>query len=1027
MDPLSVMASVAGLLTAAHEVAKLLGPYVLAFRETPPIAARVHDEAESTRTLLIALQALIQGFPDRVPAGGALVGVDQLVAILTSGVLLFAELEGAVQRLIGVLPSPLSREQKMEGALIARGLSSTGYRPPMRAKMQWARAEGSLATLLARLQAFKVSVTVMLTLLQCDSDRRGEQLHTELAANVRALLHSNRDLLQRMMHLEDTFDAQTIRSRRRVGVPSTVTTTTRLGPERGVVSSTPRSEMGEVSALAAAEAPVPAAVIGTPSAFTPSHTAVSAADPPFKWMYEFESELEMSRVYRRARRDTMDFSCRNSIAHTHAWSALSGYSLADLSVLSVVALPLDLEEVANRHHYIDTNGQWLAPGTKEGLSAPNLEPPLVKERSIFHDCLRIHSQLVQIPGFRELFDTQWRAQCEYAGVDVQWESDGEYFWHKLDVFRALKSIFQEDVAYRLLADKLSQNLDKAHQYRNRSAGGTSLKSAQKAISLFHKLCIDLEFETNEIHDMFYVNDALQDDNVCFIKVLACVSKVLGRLPGTGPICLVDEERLDSLLSRVRASSLLPDSAYKRAIVEFLDAQQSFVRYLLDLISALEKVARHSPPVASRSYTSIQFFSSYANSEIELLLTLERMLLAPLHEHLWAGVILRWTITVEAHYILAAVEEKKATEVLLDALAAPWNDDKNTQEARLLVISCLEMLSKPHDMFPRVAQLFQEILAIPPGVMALEDLAVFFENISPAQKEDFAEGQRLLSYTLRVVDGMAGESGLSRALRGPVPAAKDRGNVEAEEFGRLLRVDDLTVIGESWRTRAEECRIYLFENALLFLTEHRPAVRTTQGLSRLSGTEEVVDTAHERSRLQLKGRIYLEDVRIIAFSNWNESYRTRIWWQADPSTEYILINFTGNDQMSRWYACMSELVRSRQPPSAPPRPADNVPLVIWMPEASELEDLSCDTGHNGQDRQDNAKGAGSRATDAWTSQTTPPVPTPYSKILYRNSTGNLSISHNRLDSGSTSKSVPLRTHSRSPNSPPSRLQDRPLLL
>lgn len=158
MDPLSVTAAVAGLLLAVQEVAKLLGPYVSASRETPPIAAQVRDEAESTRIVLVGLQALFSGGVSR---RGALVGVDQVVVILTSGVLLFAELEGAVRDLVAAPSSLLS-----EGESGIKGLLSTQFRLPLRARLQWARREASLWSLLTRLQGFKVSVTAVLTLVQ---------------------------------------------------------------------------------------------------------------------------------------------------------------------------------------------------------------------------------------------------------------------------------------------------------------------------------------------------------------------------------------------------------------------------------------------------------------------------------------------------------------------------------------------------------------------------------------------------------------------------------------------------------------------------------------------------------------------------------------------------------------------------------------------------------------------------------------------------------------------------------------------
>lgn len=67
--------------------------------------------------------------------------------------------------------------------------------------------------------------------------------------------------------------------------------------------------------------------------------------------FEFERDLKASRVYRRAKRDTMDFSFRSSVARTHTWSIFSGISLSNISEISVLALPLYAEDVANPQHY----------------------------------------------------------------------------------------------------------------------------------------------------------------------------------------------------------------------------------------------------------------------------------------------------------------------------------------------------------------------------------------------------------------------------------------------------------------------------------------------------------------------------------------------------------------------------------------------------------------------------------------------------------------------------------------------------
>jgi hypothetical protein len=59
---------------------------------------------------------------------------------------------------------------------------------------------------------------------------------------------------------------------------------------------------------------------------------------------EFEVALQASKVYRRAEPNEEDTSFASSAMGTDAWSMLSKFSLAKISVISVVSLPLSQEE-----------------------------------------------------------------------------------------------------------------------------------------------------------------------------------------------------------------------------------------------------------------------------------------------------------------------------------------------------------------------------------------------------------------------------------------------------------------------------------------------------------------------------------------------------------------------------------------------------------------------------------------------------------------------------------------------------------
>lgn len=60
---------------------------------------------------------------------------------------------------------------------------------------------------------------------------------------------------------------------------------------------------------------------------------------------DFEITLEQTRVYMRVQSNDSDVSFTSSAVRSNAWSILSGLSLNDISVMSVIALPISLKEI----------------------------------------------------------------------------------------------------------------------------------------------------------------------------------------------------------------------------------------------------------------------------------------------------------------------------------------------------------------------------------------------------------------------------------------------------------------------------------------------------------------------------------------------------------------------------------------------------------------------------------------------------------------------------------------------------------
>jgi hypothetical protein len=141
MDPLSVTASIVGLLGAAGKVIEILGPILGAIKDIKKVASTVYSELVNLKIILSALQKWLDDLNYAPRARMALIQIDQLVAVLTDGVILLSELEAIVQ--------PLGE-----------------FRDVIRCRIQWSRREAGLQANLSRLQIFKSSISLMLNIIQ---------------------------------------------------------------------------------------------------------------------------------------------------------------------------------------------------------------------------------------------------------------------------------------------------------------------------------------------------------------------------------------------------------------------------------------------------------------------------------------------------------------------------------------------------------------------------------------------------------------------------------------------------------------------------------------------------------------------------------------------------------------------------------------------------------------------------------------------------------------------------------------------
>lgn len=289
-DPLSIAASIAGLLSLAGQVYTTLDTFISNVQHAPSFANCIRIEVDSFRSSLNALHTLLFS-GTAPPKRAALIPADFIILTFTDATLLFSEIEAEVLPLI----------QLDNFDFIARS--------------RWTRKKAQLETLVSRLQWQKLTLVLQLNILKCASENDAHKELSALTQNCMEKLANSQDLERRVELVEAQLQQNTLGDSMPIRSGSDLTV----------------RPMGK----------------GTLDAYPIQH--------------EFEETLYASWVYRRNQTRRESMSIRSSVIRQSAWSALSELSLAQISIISVIALPVQRSELFN--------AQWYPPSENQGEEA----------------------------------------------------------------------------------------------------------------------------------------------------------------------------------------------------------------------------------------------------------------------------------------------------------------------------------------------------------------------------------------------------------------------------------------------------------------------------------------------------------------------------------------------------------------------------------------------------------------------------------------------------------------------------------
>ncbi|KAL8932104.1 MAG: hypothetical protein Q9211_006529 [Gyalolechia sp. 1 TL-2023] len=322
MDPISVSASILGLLGAAAKVTEALTSFVLGVKDAPRLARSVIAEVQDLKICLQRLQELILSETSNARPRKAMIMVDQLCVVLTHTVVTFSELENAL------------------GGLKPRNSLLFGNR------LKWIAKEPTISKLLLRLQSSKLSLSLVLTTLSwsVSTDRSMDNLTMSLCSLISCIYSAGlEEAQQAIQSLTEIVLAQNQKICRRLG-RSDISTQLKHRSAPDTLESASDTD-DDTSTLRP-----------TRSSYGCSDVATAIDGSP-DYTFSFEQDLRQSRVYTRvsrtiARRSDPDpLSLSSSASCSIGSTFLSGLSLADVSNISLVSLPIAAHSLSNGQRY----------------------------------------------------------------------------------------------------------------------------------------------------------------------------------------------------------------------------------------------------------------------------------------------------------------------------------------------------------------------------------------------------------------------------------------------------------------------------------------------------------------------------------------------------------------------------------------------------------------------------------------------------------------------------------------------------
>ncbi|KAF2866971.1 Pleckstrin homology domain-containing protein [Massariosphaeria phaeospora] len=480
-----------------------------------------------------------------------------------------------------------------------------------------------------------------------------------------------------------------------------------------------------------------------------------------------------------------------------------------------------------------------------------------KDTSLFQRCLSLQMRLRLISGFeRWLAEEEDKADDDADPVTLLWRTFRRGY-PLMDLYNTLGP------QTRLVVDESNKK------------PGSEKRFEKMAAYKFIQGCVnELKYNPEEC---FILSDLYGDDTTGFVKVTNVVNRVLDTLMHLGIIKTeIEVSDTASITSTVKRTQR------EHIIDELVQTERTYVQHL-ELLQSFKKLVEEKGVITGDSVHDIFLnLNALLDFQRRFLIRVEQTNALPSTEQNWGHLFVLYKDAFKVYEPYIA-NQKKCEEVAMREYEK-LRETGGSSEMQ-------QMVESPTHLTSFLLKPFQRLAKYPLLLKELRDKG----DLDEGRKSDISSGMEAASAVLHRTNAAIAREERVEAVEELKTLVEDWKGHRIEGFGDLLLYGNFTVLkGESMNAKNEErdYKIYLFEMILLCCKEMNPNKKKNTMMNKPV-------TKNGKPKLQLKGRIFMQNVTETISLQKPGSYTCQIFWKGDPGIENFIIKFTSEETMKKW--------------------------------------------------------------------------------------------------------------------------------